>query len=207
MKDFSNFLGERLKRVETEVSQARRDIFELQKDEEYDIVKRISKLCGGCRRCGYCCSNFPCRITESEIQEISDYLDMSPDDFQDEYVVEDDEFFYLETPCPFLKEDKTCQVYSVRPAICKWHPIKILLPSTYQIHVSEECGVGNEIGQNFDKFREEKNLSEIKISDKLEEALTDFSGRSDEIVSGEGDLDFLFADSSTLKEFFAWLKD
>jgi Fe-S-cluster containining protein len=69
----------------------------------------------------------------NNIEKMAEFLEMSPEDLVTRYygdiTMEDGEEFInldfgLTTPCPFLRKDKTCQIYPVRPNECKAYPIE-----------------------------------------------------------------------------------
>jgi len=81
-----------------------------------------------CTECGKCCTGAPgyVWITESEIEQISQYLGMTQDAFRKHYVRKvGDRFSLVEDPqtfsCPFLK-DKRCSIYPTRPKQCQTFP-------------------------------------------------------------------------------------
>lgn len=206
MKNFSKFLKNKLKNEEDAAFKAREGLFELEKEKEYETITKIAELCGGCRRCGNCCKELPCNVDNSEISQILKELDISIEKFEEKYIVSEGSEKYLKTPCPFLRKDNSCEIYSVRPKICRWHPIKILLPFTYQIRTSKKCRLGHEIGKRLDQFRKENSLEEIELSNELREALMEFSEESNSTRYKDEKFPFMIVNSSTLEDFLKWLK-
>lgn len=77
-----------------------------------------------CTRCANCCKSLQAKFNDEDIQRISNHLDMSPDEFVDEYLEKDKEgAFRIRTkPCPFLGEDDRCTIYDIRPEVCRAYP-------------------------------------------------------------------------------------
>lgn len=71
-----------------------------------------------CKDCGgYCCENIPIQIFKHEAEYMRTIKpEIKFKDFQ--------EFFYLEAPCPFFK-DNQCSIYEKRPMICRSYPVGI----------------------------------------------------------------------------------
>jgi len=59
-----------------------------------------------------------------DVKRIAKYLGMKADQFQKEYteIDEDGDQVMRITPCHFLNEDNTCQIYEVRPKACRAYP-------------------------------------------------------------------------------------
>ena len=81
-----------------------------------------------CTQCGECCSGGPgyVWVKEDEIQEMADFLKISPEEFVRKYTRKVGErIALLEHPknfdCVFLK-DKKCQLYDARPKQCRTFP-------------------------------------------------------------------------------------
>ncbi len=81
-----------------------------------------------CTGCGQCCTGSPgyVWVTEEEMQNIADHVQLSLEEFCKKYVRRvGNRFALLERPknydCIFLQGNK-CQIYSVRPKQCKTFP-------------------------------------------------------------------------------------
>lgn len=85
-----------------------------------------------CQRCGQCCEKSGLPWDPNNIQKISEFLKMDSEDlvtryYGDIYWENSERFIRWDKtrrkPCPFLGEDKNCQIYPVRPNGCKAYPI------------------------------------------------------------------------------------
>lgn len=81
-----------------------------------------------CTECGKCCTGAPGHvwISHDEIAQMAQFLQISPEEFQQKYVRQvGDRLSLIEDPqnydCVFLKEGK-CQVYGARPTQCRTYP-------------------------------------------------------------------------------------
>lgn len=77
-----------------------------------------------CLACGNCCRTLGPRITEKDIERLSNHLKMKERDFVNKYlrVDEDRDYVFKTMPCPFLLEDNFCTVYEKRPKACRDYP-------------------------------------------------------------------------------------
>ena len=77
-----------------------------------------------CLTCANCCKTTPSLLTRLDIKRISKHLGMKVGKFTEEYLRldEDDDYVFKHTPCSFLNEDNTCQIYNERPRSCKGYP-------------------------------------------------------------------------------------
>lgn len=77
-----------------------------------------------CLHCANCCKTISPVFKMKDIERIADYVKKKPADFIDTYLKMDEEGDYVlqKSPCAFLNEDNTCQVYEVRPAACRSYP-------------------------------------------------------------------------------------
>lgn len=82
-----------------------------------------------CTGCGQCCTGSPgyAWVTEEEMREMADYLNLSFRDFTIRYIRRVGNRYALvelrkqQYDCIFLK-DKKCTVYPVRPKQCRTYP-------------------------------------------------------------------------------------
>mgnify|MGYP000427496870 CR=1 FL=1 len=78
-----------------------------------------------CLDCGNCCRTTSPIFTDKDTERISKHLKMKVADFQNQYLIRDeDDFMVLKTaPCSFLDEsDNSCFIYDVRPKACAEYP-------------------------------------------------------------------------------------
>lgn len=90
------------------------------------IVHRLYKTISekiDCTKCGNCCKEQCSTITNKEIERLSNYLKISTNDFEKQYIKidEDGDKIFAHFPCKFLK-DNQCEVYELRPEACKSYP-------------------------------------------------------------------------------------
>ena len=81
--------------------------------------------CIDCLKCANCCRTTGPLFTRTDIKRIAKHLNISPADFEQEYLqVDEDEDFVLQSlPCPFLNlETNKCGIYEVRPKACAEYP-------------------------------------------------------------------------------------
>lgn len=85
-----------------------------------------------CQRCGRCCKEIGIPWAELEVRLVAAHLHMALHDFLGSYGFRVNEYSgeiepteFGVTPCPFLKYDKEkaiCEIYPVRPWVCKGYP-------------------------------------------------------------------------------------
>lgn len=77
-----------------------------------------------CLDCANCCKTLGTLVTKADAIRISDFLEISTQEFHEIYLEKDEEgdLMIKTLPCPFLAEDNTCKIYSVRPKECKGYP-------------------------------------------------------------------------------------
>ncbi len=77
-----------------------------------------------CLQCANCCKSIPPIVNRTDRQRIAKYLGMKVTEFQEQYlkVDGDDDYVMNSTPCTFLEEDNSCQIYDVRPKACRQYP-------------------------------------------------------------------------------------
>ena len=74
-----------------------------------------------CTQCGNCCRGFQVGITPDDLPQLEQVLDQPPEqllkfDHDGEWAV------FHGPPCPFLRPDNLCQIYSHRPEACRIYP-------------------------------------------------------------------------------------
>lgn len=77
-----------------------------------------------CLQCARCCKNYSPRFKQPDIRRIARRLKMREGDLVSNYLRldEDGDFVTRTSPCPFLNEDNTCQIYEDRPSDCARYP-------------------------------------------------------------------------------------
>lgn len=77
-----------------------------------------------CLDCANCCKTTPALILNKDIDRIAKHLNLKAKDFVTQYlkIDDDDDYIYKQTPCVFLNEDNSCQIYEVRPKSCREYP-------------------------------------------------------------------------------------
>lgn len=77
-----------------------------------------------CLQCANCCKTTGPLFTTADIERISKYLRVKPQQFIAQYLrVDEDQDYVLQTvPCAFLDQDNTCFIYEVRPKACREFP-------------------------------------------------------------------------------------
>lgn len=77
-----------------------------------------------CLNCARCCKNYSPRFKTPDIKRISRYLKVKESIFIETYLRldEDGDYVTKSSPCPFLNEDNSCNIYHERPGDCKRYP-------------------------------------------------------------------------------------
>jgi len=77
-----------------------------------------------CLSCANCCKNHSPRFKQPDIKRIAKVLRMKEGDLVDQYLRLDEENDYVtkRSPCPFLAEDNSCNIYEDRPSDCRRYP-------------------------------------------------------------------------------------
>ena len=78
-----------------------------------------------CLSCGNCCKVSRPLITEEDVQNLSEHLNISRTKMINDYLEkdEDNDWMFNSLPCPFLNQkDNKCKVYSSRPKDCQEFP-------------------------------------------------------------------------------------
>jgi Fe-S-cluster containining protein len=101
-------------------------------ERHFNMIKEIMPTRFNCKRCGTCCKSIGIPWTELDPGAAADYLGIRLSDFMKAYGFVRNEYSghiepteYNAAPCPFLRYDKkhaTCEIYPVRPCICKGYP-------------------------------------------------------------------------------------
>ncbi|MCB9047547.1 MAG: YkgJ family cysteine cluster protein [Chitinophagales bacterium] len=77
-----------------------------------------------CLECANCCKNYSPRFKNPDIKRIAKVLGMKEGELVDQYLKldEDNDYVLKQSPCPFLAEDNTCNIYDDRPSDCRRYP-------------------------------------------------------------------------------------
>lgn len=96
-----------------------KQINELADDLHEKVFKEVD-----CLNCANCCTSIPPIVNRTDANRIAKHLRMKLTDFQDEYLVQDEDgdMVMKTTPCTFLQTDNKCMIYEVRPKACRQYP-------------------------------------------------------------------------------------
>ena len=77
-----------------------------------------------CLSCANCCKTTSPIFRDADINRLAKYLKMKSGAFAEKHLKldEDNDYVLQKSPCSFLNEDNTCQVYDVRPLACREYP-------------------------------------------------------------------------------------
>ncbi len=77
-----------------------------------------------CLECANCCKNHSPRFKNPDIKRIAKVLRMKEGDLVAQYLKldEDNDYVLQQSPCPFLADDNTCNIYDDRPSDCRRYP-------------------------------------------------------------------------------------
>lgn len=77
-----------------------------------------------CLECARCCKNHSPRFKQPDIKRIAKVLHMKEGDLVANYLKLDSDGDYVTrtSPCPFLADDNTCNIYDDRPSDCRRYP-------------------------------------------------------------------------------------
>lgn len=76
-----------------------------------------------CLQCGNCCKSLMINVTENEVKTVSNYLQISRQDFYNTYVEKGSSMMVINTiPCHFLQSNNACSIYPQRFSGCKEFP-------------------------------------------------------------------------------------
>lgn len=77
-----------------------------------------------CLECANCCKNYSPRFKNPDIRRIAKRLGIKEGELVAQYLKldEDNDYVLRQSPCPFLAEDNTCDIYEDRPSDCRRYP-------------------------------------------------------------------------------------
>jgi Fe-S-cluster containining protein len=77
-----------------------------------------------CTKCGNCCKEMSPCVELEEIENLSNSLGISIEDFEKKYLFKmqfEDGYMFSDDPCPFLRNNM-CSCYEHRPPACVFYP-------------------------------------------------------------------------------------
>ena len=77
-----------------------------------------------CLTCANCCKTTGPLFTNADVERISKYLKLKPQQFIERNLRldEDNDYVLQQVPCTFLDSDNYCSIYDVRPKACREFP-------------------------------------------------------------------------------------
>ena len=77
-----------------------------------------------CLTCANCCKTTSPIFRNADINRIAKHLRVKAGSFTEKYLKldEDNDYVLQQSPCSFLNEANTCQIYDVRPLACREYP-------------------------------------------------------------------------------------
>lgn len=81
------------------------------------ILKKIK-----CKKCGWCCKNQSAMLTIEDVKRLMIHFKCNYEELSEKYLDKRMKIPYLKSPCPFLTKDNKCDIYHVRPKVCKIYP-------------------------------------------------------------------------------------
>ena len=77
-----------------------------------------------CLSCANCCKTTSPIFRNADINRVAKHLRVKAGSFTEKYLKldEDNDYVLQQSPCSFLNEDNTCQIYDVRPLACREYP-------------------------------------------------------------------------------------
>ena len=81
------------------------------------ILKKVK-----CKRCGWCCKNQSAMLTREDVKRLMIHFKCNYDQFSEMYLDKTMKIPYLKYPCPFLDSENRCDIYHIRPKVCKIYP-------------------------------------------------------------------------------------
>ena len=98
------------------------------------ILKKVK-----CKKCGWCCKNQSAMLTREDVKRFMIHFKCNYEELSEKYLDKTVKIPYRKSPCPFLDSENKCNVYHIRPKVCKIYPF------TDFFMVSKPCILGEEI--------------------------------------------------------------
>ncbi len=83
-------------------------------------IKILKKM--KCKKCGWCCKNQNAMLNIEDVKRLMVHFKCNYDQFSEKYLDRRMKIPYLKYPCPFLDNDNRCNIYHIRPKVCKIYP-------------------------------------------------------------------------------------
>ena len=130
-------LEELIIEVDSEDKKALAEIYQTIKEMrplKAHILKKVK-----CKRCGWCCRICNVMLTKQDITKLCTYLKFTFEQLYERYMDKNARMPYLKMPCPFLNKNNECDIYYIRPRVCKEFPFNEF------VLVVDPCNIGKEI--------------------------------------------------------------
>ena len=103
-----------------------------------------------CCACNNCCKLYDVTVNQNDIEIIAAHLNLSESDFTEQYLITNGEDLIMkDKPCRFLDAEGKCEIYEIRPSVCRNFPYTDQPYRLYNMYgllsFSEECPVIFEI--------------------------------------------------------------
>ncbi len=134
-------------------------------DKYKGVIKVLLKLYGSCTRCGWCCRNERLTISVEENDVIKRRLHVTDND--DAIYKKHSVIVSFKLPCPYVNDVNRCNIYNVRPHVCREYPILFRYVDAITI---ARCPLGNKIIDDMLVFCEQHG---IKVESSEESELGD----------------------------------
>ena len=108
----------------------RKKLLQLKKQKPKQLNRQFNELheeefeTMDCLSCANCCKTTSPIFRNADINRIAKHLKVKAGSFTEKYLKldEDNDYVLQQSPCSFLNEDNTCQIYDVRPLACREYP-------------------------------------------------------------------------------------
>jgi Fe-S-cluster containining protein len=82
-----------------------------------------------CTRCANCCKTMNIKVGDDDAARIAEHFGMATDEFVKQYLAITERLGrkyrkFRQKQCPFLGEDNLCEIYELRPTVCREYPPK-----------------------------------------------------------------------------------
>lgn len=160
----SSFLEQMAKKAETENQKLVKRL-KLKKPKQLDdVIHHLDSEAFSvidCLQCANCCRSLGPRILTKDIERLSKYLRLKPNQFIDTYlrIDEDHDYVFKQMPCPFLAADNYCIVYEQRPKACREYPHTTEPKMVKHLNLMKKnCSTCPAVYYIFEELKEDKGL-------------------------------------------------